>query len=344
MASRALVIGAGKYADQEIGSWDEITESARRYLEVLSSDAMWGPGACRILTDEELQTADGVMTALQDTADATGPDDTLLVVYVGHGKYWSDLPVSDQVHFAVGSSYKDRPWTWLSSWYVYRVMRKADARLKVLIADCCFSGRLPHLGGESVLPGILGERDQGTCVFTALKDERESYAPAAGCTKLPTRFAGCTPFSGHLLKVLEQGTRDDTDQLTIGHLREAVRTEMERCPTGHKAPRMSLNNARESTPLFTNRMDEGERRARPAPVEPAEWARLLKVDRLSPLADLLKDEHMTGDVVRHLSSLTDPESQDLAADIDAKANEFFVEPDTFARYWSHVEPTRSPQA
>ena len=61
----------------------------------------------------------------------------------------------------MGSSHRDKPWTWLSSWYVYRVMRKARARLKVVIADCCYSNLLPQLGEEPLLPGVLGELDEG---------------------------------------------------------------------------------------------------------------------------------------------------------------------------------------
>ncbi|MFB7245671.1 hypothetical protein CW362_09565 [Streptomyces populi] len=337
MASRAVVIGPAAYATGSgIDSHPSIGESARMYGEVLAGDAMWGAESCRVLGHGEVQRADGVMRALQEAADETEPEDIFLVVYVGHGQYWSDLPGA-QVHFSVGSSHKNEPWTWLSSWYVYRVMRRARAKLKVLIADCCYSNLLPQLGEEPVLPGVLGELDEGTCVFTAVKNA--NFASAEGCSALPGDLAGCTPFSGHLLRVLRDGTKDHEARLTIGLLREAVKQEMESCAAArHQVPRMSLNDARDGTPLFTNRMESTRRdRAPSLPVAPEDWVRTLMLDRDSRLEDLLRDERKTGDVVAILSSRTDDASRLLARHIDARANKRFSEPRAFARYWNQVE-------
>jgi hypothetical protein len=337
MASRAVVIGPARYAaDSGIDSHPSIGESARMYGEVLAADGMWGPDCCRVLGEDEVQTGDGVMRALQQAADETGPNDILLVVYAGHGQYWSDLPGA-QVHFSVGSSHRDKPWTWLSSWYVYRVMRRARARLKVLIADCCYSNLLPQLGEEPLLPGVLGELDEGTCVFTAVKNL--NFASANGCLALPGDLAKCTPFSGHLLRILQDGTKDYNHQLTIGLLREAVKKEMESCTaTQHQVPRMSLNDARDGTPLFTNRMEPTRRDQVPQlPVAPEEWVKALMLDRDSRLDELLKDERKTGDVVALLSARPDEASRHLARHIDARANNAFSAPHAFARYWNQVE-------
>jgi hypothetical protein len=337
MASRAVVVGPAVYAATSgIDSHPAIGASARAYGEVLTGDEMWGPDCCRVLDEDEVQTADGVMKALEEAADETGPTDTFLLVYVGHGRYWSDLPGA-QVHLSVGSSYADKPWTWLCSWYVYRVMRRARARLKVLIADCCYSNLLPQLGEERALPGVLGELDEGTCVFTALKDL--NFADADGCPALPFPLSQCTPFSGHLLNVLRKGTSDYYHQLTVGLLREAVKKEMESCPAAqHHVPRMSLNDARDGTPLFTNRMEPGQRNPAPRlPVEPADWAKALMLDRDSLLEVLLTDERRTGDVVALLSTRRDEASRHLARHIDTKANKAFSSPHAFARYWNQVE-------
>jgi hypothetical protein len=336
MASRALVIGAGDYAaDSGLPGHATISASAQAYGEILSGDAMWGPENCRVLSVDEVRTADGVMRALQEAADATGPEDILLVVYVGHGQYWGDVP-GGQVHFAVGSSYKDRPWTWLSSWYVYRAMRKATARLKVLIADCCYSNMLPTLsGGEDgkVLPGVLGRQDEGSCVFTAVKNVQA--ADAEGCARLPAPLNRCTPFSGHLLRVLQGGTKDHNDELTIGQLREAVKLEMTGCT--HEPPRMLLNDARDGTPLFTNQTERRMRDRSQVPADAEGWIRHLMLDRDYFLDELLDNEVTTGDIVGLLSRRKDGASRFLARHLDEKANERFEEADTFARYWNRVE-------
>ncbi|WP_035804536.1 hypothetical protein [Kitasatospora mediocidica] len=336
MASRALVIGPGEYAeDSGIPGHPTIRPSALMYGEALAGDPMWGPESYRVLVGEEVRTADGVMRALQEAADATGPEDILLVVYVGHGQYWSDVP-GGQVHFSVGSSYKDKPWTWLSSWYLYRAMRKAEARLKVLIADCCYSNMLPVLSGEGdagVLPGVLGGRDEGSCVFTAVRNVRA--ADAEGCSALPAPLDRCTPFSGHLLRVLAGGTKNHLDRLTIGLLREAVRREMEGC--AHHAPGMLLNDARDGTPLFTNQMERRLRDQSRIPVSAEEWIRHLMLDQDHHLDELLADERMLGDIVGSLNKRSDDASRSLAHHLDEKANARFQEAETFARYWNRVE-------
>lgn len=343
MASRALVIGAGSYEDGSgIPGYPTIGASALKYGEVLSRDDRWEPGSCRVLSAAETRTADSVMTELQRTADETGPEDTLLVVYVGHGMYWNDLPTKDQVHFAVGSSYQAKPWTWLSSWYVYRVMRKARARLKVLIADCCYSDLLQALGGGvgdgTPLLGVLGERGagSGSCVFTALKDGNGHFAPAEGCPNLPPGFSDCTPFSGHLLHLLQAGTRDHADSFTIGHLREAVKAGMESCATRHMVPKMVLNDASESTPIFTNKMDSARRDPQRKPVKAGEWVEILRVDRDSRLPELLRDERKAGEVVHFLRARADYESRELAHHLEARASVTYADAGVFARYWSRV--------
>ncbi|GAA1934147.1 caspase family protein [Kitasatospora viridis] len=336
MASRAVVIAPARYAaDSGIPGYSWIGASARMYGEVLTGDPMWGPGACRVLDESQVHTAAGVMAELQLAADAAGPEDTLLVVYVGHGAYWGDLPGA-QVHFSVGSSYDGKPWTWLSSWYVYRTMRRSRARLKVLIADCCRSNLLPQLGDEPLLPGVLGELDQGTCVLTALRNA--DHASAEGCSALPGELAECTPFSGHLLNVLRTGTQDHHARLTLGLVRDAVKQQMHVCPTPHDVPRMSLNDARESTPLFTNRMASSARNQRPRrPVEAEQWVRTLRSYDDSELEELLADPRKTGEVVALLHREADEGSRLIAQRIDAEANSRYAEPHDFARYWNRVQ-------
>lgn len=336
MASRALVIGPSAYArDSGIEDHRTIAASAALYGEVLARDELWGPGSCRVLGSDEVETVGGVMRALQETAAATKPQDILLVVYVGHGQYWQDLR-DDQVHFSVGSSYRSQPWTWLSSCYVYHVMRKSPAKLKVLIADCCYSSLLPQLGEEQVLPGAIGRREEGTCVFTAGKSMHSVSAEA--CPELPGPMARCTPFSGHLLNILARGTLNHNSRLTIGMLREAVKNEMEGCGTDHQTPRMSLNDASEGTALFINRMEPHRRPPAPSlPDRPEEWVEQLRQDRESHLPELLKDECRTGDVVALLSRDRDAESQRLARYISDRANTAFSSPQAFARYFVRME-------
>ncbi|MFF7844927.1 hypothetical protein ACFZC6_40195 [Streptomyces ossamyceticus] len=336
MASRALVIGVGEYADDSgIDGYPTIEASARAYGAALARDPQWGAEAgAAVLEPERTRTADGVMRALHDAAAAgEGPQDTLLVVYVGHGAYWQDVP-GGQVHFAVGSSRINEPWTWLSAWYVYRAIRKSKAGLKVLIADCCYSNMLPHLGPESALPGALGTRYQGTCVLTAVGGTVHN-AWADACANLPSPLDTCTPFSGHLLNVLGEGMPDHPDDLTLGALRAGIDESMQECGV-HHAPRMLLNDASEAATLFTNHAKGRRPRARVLDTVDG-WVRELLLNGERNLPDLMRRPDLAGRVVVRLKA-GDEQSRELAHRVDRRAAELLPDPVDFVRYWGEIEP------
>jgi hypothetical protein len=335
MASRALVIGPAGYApDSGIASHPEIAQSARMYGQVLGSDPRWGPDAVEVLPDRQLGSVNDVMDAVERTAVQAGPGDTLLVVYVGHGVCWRDMP-DDQVHLAVGSSRLLQPHTWLSSWYVYRAIRRSGASLKVLIADCCYSNLLPQLSGERTALGPLGVGAEGTCVLTATKGN--PMADAAGCPRLPAGLDTCTPFSGHLLDVLTRGTRHHDDELTLGLLRDAVQARMHTCETPHDLPNMILNGGREGMPLFTNRMSRPDRERTPlAPASAEEWVETMMRESPYPLDRLLDDPANAGRVVTLLARQTDEAGRQIALRVNERANRYFERPELFAQYWAEA--------
>ncbi|MEV1083821.1 hypothetical protein AB0I98_37370 [Streptomyces sp. NPDC050211] len=335
MASRALVIGVGTYDDDSgIHGYPTIEASARAYGSALARDPRWGATAgSSVLEPHRTRTADGVMRALHEASAAgEGPQDALLVVYVGHGAYWQDVP-GGQVHFAVGSSRINEPWTWLSAWYVYRAIRKSKAGLKVLIADCCYSNMLPHLGPESALPGALGTRYQGTCVLTAVGGNVHN-AWADACANLPDPLDTCTPFSGHLLNVLGEGMPDHPDDLTLGALRAGIDEGMQECGV-HHAPRMLLNDASEAAMLFTNHAKGRRSRAR-MPDSVDQWVRELHLNGDRILPDLMSYPDLAGRVVVQLKK-GDEQSRALARRVDRKAGGLLTNPADFVAYWGEIE-------
>jgi hypothetical protein len=338
VTSRAIVIGPANYLPGSgIEGHPEIGNSTRLYGRVLAADPQWNAGRVEVLSQEQLFSIGGVMEAVQQAARDTVPGDTLLVIYVGHGTYWIDVPGAE-VHFSVGSSRRTEPHTWLNSWYVYRVIRQSKASLKVLVADCCSANWLRSLGGQRIaLPGVLGQRGRdGTCVFTAVKNIDE--ASAVGCPELSGELTDCTAFSGHLLRLLRDGTEEDSDELTLGMIRDAVEDDMSRCGAEHDQPRMILNDARESMALFANQKARSERKRLPlAPTSAEEWARILKHPTEDDLDRLLEDPPKAGKVVAILSRKRDGSGQSIARHISDRADREFQNPAVFARYWAEAK-------
>lgn len=337
MPSRAVIIGSGDY-ESDLTSYRTITESARCYGEVLRRNRLWqAEDAITVLSSEggRQLTINSVMDAVQGAADETGEGDSLLVVYIGHGAYWSDLPGAE-VHFAVTESRKAHPYTWLSSYYIYRAIRKSKASLKVLVADCCYSNYLDSLGAETdddrTPPGILS--DKGTCVLTATSDKARATPNACDSRNIEEQFRKCTPFSGHLLDIMSRGLQSDRD-LTLGMLHRAVHAEMTNCVNHnvHGTPGIRRNDYPDDLPLLANNMPADDRR-RLTPISDQQWFEAIRDQRNFDLNELLREPDRTGRVVAMLSDPGRGAGRNAARDVIVRADERYrSEPDLFARYY-----------
>ncbi|WP_425827508.1 hypothetical protein [Streptomyces fractus] len=352
MASQAIVIAPSQYADGSgLQRHASIAASGDLYERVLKQDPLWGPENLTVLDRAQLGSVPKVMAALQEKARLVGASDTLLVVYVGHGAAWEDVPGA-QVHFAVESSRKNEPWTWLNSWYLYRAIRTSNASLKVLIADCCFSNKLPGLGGDTPpqglrtdgLPGVLGHPDGGTCVLSALEGDR-NLADPKGCPHLPDEFSQCTAFSGHLLHQLDNGTKGYDSDWTLSFLREAVWRDMADCDAhSGQVPEMTLKGRGDSI-LFTNQVAPGSRTQIQEPQNIDEWTKVLKLNFEHYTSQLQQKPLIAGEIVAELRRpqlQQDDQSQYLAERIDTWACTAYSDPEEFYQYWTTVERKLQP--
>jgi hypothetical protein len=141
--------------------------------------------------------------------------DLLLVYYAGHGLIGSDsyelyLPLQE-------SQYDDPYYTALPFDGIRRAMRDSPARTRVLILDCCFSGRAI----EDVMaePGsaLLGQLEvAGTFLLAATPPNVPAMAPTG---------ARNTAFTGALLTAFRDGIPGGPELLTLDDLyRSTLRT------------------------------------------------------------------------------------------------------------------------
>ncbi|NUR25582.1 MAG: hypothetical protein HOV83_06985 [Catenulispora sp.] len=264
MASRAVIIGAADYAHQRLNSpelHDAVGASAEKYLELLSSrDPFRAPDACVLLANPV--SRDQVMNAVLAAAeDAHEPDDVLLVVYIGHGKAWPHL-YSDELHFAVGSSDPEQPWTWLEwrllAWAMRRDQRGPDAGLRVLVADCCYTSKLTMGDTEESVPTglpLIGA-DKGLAVFSPSRStSTEVRTFPRGCRSLGEPWSRYTAFSGHFLKVLHDGSDRSGEHMLLGEVRDALHKSMKDCrdpDSHHDVPGLEMQGPNDRTPFIEN--------------------------------------------------------------------------------------------
>ena len=143
--------------------------------------------------------------------------DTLIVYFAGHGlvgprnDLYLGLSDTDPAELAVSA---------LAYEVVRDVLGQCGAANRVVILDCCFSGRAisDMAGSESALLGQLAI--EGTYVLTSAPVNGVSLAPAG---------AVHTAFTGELLRLLRDGVPDGPEFLTCGEIyRRLLHTAMAR--------------------------------------------------------------------------------------------------------------------
>jgi Caspase domain len=201
-ASQAVLIGVAKYSHLE--QLPTVDNNLAGLQMALTDPLLWGLPAlnCRIL--RQPRNANAALNALQHAA--TAATDALIVYFGGHGLI--DPENDDELYLALPDSDKERayrtamPYGWLR-----RELQTAQARRKVVILDCCYSGRaLGRWMGEG--QGDFADRLEiaGTCVLTATARTRKALAPP------DDRF---TAFTGELLSLVAEGIPGGPDLLDM---------------------------------------------------------------------------------------------------------------------------------
>lgn len=168
---RAVLLGVSRYADPEFPD----IPAARNNVEDLAR-ALTAPGSafaeehCTVITDPDQSTQFGkaVATAARDA------DDVLLVYYAGHG-------VVDQrgrLYLALPGSDRNHPeWSSVPFPTLRDELLRSRARARILILDCCFSGRAFEAmsSASAVIDGQIDIR--GTYTITSSARDETSLAP-----------------------------------------------------------------------------------------------------------------------------------------------------------------------
>ena len=200
--SRAVLIGASTYRHLE--DLPAVQNNLSGFRDVLVDPMLGGLPAdnCTVLA-EPAGPVD-VYRALRQQAAAA--EDTLLVYFAGHGRtgsrneLWLCLPGTDPDELP----YSAWPYDELR-----RVVADSRATKKVVILDCCFSGRAiaDQAGDEETILGQVGI--EGTYTLTATPANAVALAPPG------ERY---TAFTSALLGLLNKGIPDGPELLTFAQI------------------------------------------------------------------------------------------------------------------------------
>jgi hypothetical protein len=197
--SRALLIGTSTYSRLE--NLPAVGNNLTGFRDVLIDPALGGlpVGKCMIL--ENPRRAEDVYYAVQEQARAA--EDTLLVYFVGHGKTGD----RNELYLCLRDTNPDNLFfSALAYDHMRAAVLESRATRKVVILDCCFSGRaMADLAGdEETIVGQVGI--EGAYLLTATPANVIALAPAG------ERY---TAFTGTLLDLLRTGIPDGPELLTF---------------------------------------------------------------------------------------------------------------------------------
>lgn len=201
--SAAVLLGSSRFDHDDLTNLPAVTNNLVDLAAILTHPAGTGLPAtrCTVLADPRGVAEVGAL--LQDSAEQA--EDMLLWYYAGHGV----LDDNGELYLTLPGSNPRQLWsTALPLARIREVLAKARAKNRVLILDCCFSGRA--IDGFMSAPNSLvaGQLDiDGTYTLTATPANSLALSPS-GATH--------TAFTGALVTALREGIPDEQPLLSLG--------------------------------------------------------------------------------------------------------------------------------
>lgn len=212
--SRVVLIGASQYSDPKLSDLPAVHRTITD-MAGLFTDPTYGvvpEGYCTVLLDQgDLRTIGQRLRAAVDEAE-----DLLLVYFAGHGLVSSRR---HELYLALADSEWAAPeFNSLEYDKLRNAVLDSPASNKIVILDCCFSGRAvtdTMAGGD---PGKLEQLEvMGTYVLTSAQRDQVALA-------LPGEDH--TAFSGRLMRLLREGVVGGPEFLTIEDLYKRLKNIM----------------------------------------------------------------------------------------------------------------------
>jgi tetratricopeptide (TPR) repeat protein len=199
--SWAMLFGSASYTDSDLPGLPAVANNLHDFRGVLTDPDLGGlrPEHCVVMADPSSLPTLGMELAHV----ARRAEDTLIVYYAGHGlldesgALFLALPETNPEHVV----YTGLPLTW-----VRRAIADSPARNRILILDCCFSGRaIEAMASPSAL--ISGQIEiAGVYTLTSAPANEPARAPLG---------ARHTAFTGELLNVLRNGIDNVSEGLSL---------------------------------------------------------------------------------------------------------------------------------
>ena len=215
--SRLVLIGSAHYESPDLPDVPAVLNNLSG-MQSLFTDEGAGiakPENCRTLRNPESQASVGEAIA---EAAATA-EDLLLIYFAGHGL------LSNVRHDLFLATHKTAPgsrlpFTAVDFSHIRDVCRESSAKNKVVILDCCYSGR--------AIPGTLADSDPSSQFLTQVMISGTYTLTAAPANSVAKVHPGAkyTAFTGEILRILKSGVRSSDKYITLSLLYRELLTAL----------------------------------------------------------------------------------------------------------------------
>ncbi|MFJ4792389.1 caspase, EACC1-associated type [Kitasatospora purpeofusca] len=203
LRSRIVLVGASTYTDPDLPDLPAVARTVTD-LAALFTDPDHGvvpEEHCTVLLDDA--DLGRVGRKLRDAARAA--EDLLLVYFTGHGLVGGRR---HDLYLALPESeYADPDFTSIEYDKLRGAVLNSRATTKIIVLDCCFSGRAVTGTMAGGGPGTINQLEvSGTYVLTSAQRDQVSLSPPG---------EDHTAFSGRLIRLLREGVAGGPEYLTI---------------------------------------------------------------------------------------------------------------------------------
>ncbi|MET9960180.1 caspase family protein [Streptomyces sp. NPDC006326] len=201
-ASRAVLIGTAGY--RHLAALPAVEANVKDLAAELCDATVWGlpEQHCTTVLDPQhpAELLDPVGRAGEEAVD------TLLVYFAGHGM--RDAETAD-LYLALQGSREHVGYTAVAYQHLRSALRDSGARRKVVVLDCCFSGRAARTLAGTPEAFAAQAAVEGAYVLTASPRDRVALAPDG---------ERHTAFTGELLRILRDGIHDGPELIDLDTL------------------------------------------------------------------------------------------------------------------------------
>ncbi|QMU67205.1 caspase family protein [Streptacidiphilus sp. P02-A3a] len=230
MRSRAVLIGVSGY--ENLPGLPGVANNLEALSAVLTSPSGWSLADqhCTVIREPATQT--DVLDAVHLAADQA--EDALLVYFAGHGLIGPD----GRLYLGLPGVRNGRTDTGIQYELLRRHFLDGCAQRRLIILDCCYSGRALGAMSAPGTPAVLEEAEvEGTFVLTAA---------AENVTALALPGETFTAMTGELLDILRHGIAGGPRWLDL----EAVYQQLRRAMRAKDRPEPQRRNRNTAGQLF----------------------------------------------------------------------------------------------